>query len=110
MKARTLDQVLAEEFSADERAEIEARAAGMIAEIESLEAVRKLAGKTQAQIAAALGKKQPSVQKMEKQADFYVSTLRRFVEAAGGTVEIRISLPGHATVRLETFEALNGKS
>ena len=105
---RTTAELLAA-MAPERRARIEARAAGMIAEIESLEAVRKLAGKTQAQIAAALGKKQPSVQKMEKQADFYVSTLRRFVEAAGGTVEIRISLPGHAPVRLETFEGLNGK-
>ena len=46
---------------------------------------------------------------MEKQADFYVSTLRRFVEAAGRAVEIRITLPGHAPVRLETFGELHAK-
>ena len=85
MKARTLDEILAE-MSPERRARIEARKQEMIAEVDSLRAVRKLAGMTQAQIASALGKKQPSVQKMERQADYFVSTLRRFVEAAGGSV------------------------
>lgn len=88
------------------RARIQARVAAEIEEIETLGAVRKLAGKTQEQIASALGKKQPSVQKMEKQADFYVSTLRRFVEAAGGSVEIRVKLPGKAPVLLKEFSEL----
>ena len=106
-KARTLDEVLAQDFTVEQRGEIEARAAQMLAEIDSLKAVRKLAGKTQEQIAAALGKKQPSIQKMERQADFYVSTLRRFVEAAGGSVEIRVSLPGRPPVVLREFSDLN---
>jgi hypothetical protein len=106
MKGRTLDQVLNEDFTAEERAEIRARADTKIAEIDSLQSIRKLARKTQAQIAAQLGKKQPSVQKMEKQADFYVSTLRRFVEAAGGSVEILVNLPGKAPVVLKEFSDL----
>lgn len=32
--------------------------------------------------------------KIERQTDLYLSTLRRFVEAAGGTLELRIDLPG----------------
>jgi predicted XRE-type DNA-binding protein len=107
MMARTLDRVLVEDFSAEARARIEARAGELIAEIDGLKAVRKLAGMSQAQIAEALGKRQPSVQKMERQADYYVSTLRRFVEAAGGTVEIRVTLPGHDPVRLREFGDLN---
>ena len=103
--ARTTEDLLAT-LPSDRRAKVEARAQEMIAEVDGLAAVRKLAGKTQAQIAASLGKKQPSVQKMEKQTDLYVSTLRRFVEAAGGTVEIRISLPGMAPVALAGFEEL----
>ena len=89
------------------RARIAKRTQEMLAEIDSLQAVRKLAGKTQEQIADALGKKQPSIQKMEKQADFYVSTLRSFVEAAGGTVEIRVSLPGQEPVVLREFSDLH---
>jgi len=105
---RTLEQALAA-LPAGRRKKVEQRATEMIAEVDSLQAVRKLADKTQEQIAAVLGKKQPSIQKMEKQADFYVSTLRRFVEAAGGTVEIRINLPGHAPVRLAAFGDLKAR-
>ena len=108
MKGRTLEDVLEQDFTPEARARIEARKQEMLAEIEGLKAVRKLAGMTQAQIADALGKKQPSVQKMERQADYYVSTLRRFVEAAGGTVEIRVSLPGQAPVILHEFGDLSG--
>lgn len=104
--ARSLDDALAD-LPSDRRARIEARAAALVEDVEGLRAVRKLAGKTQAQIAAALGKKQPSVQKMESQADLYVSTLRRFVEAAGGTVEIRVTLPGRAPLKLTAFSELD---
>ena len=97
--ARTLEDVMAD-FPPERRAKIETRKQELLAEIQGLKAVRKLAGMTQAQIAQALGKKQPSVQKMERQADYYVSTLRRFVEAAGGSVEIRVNLPGQAPVVL----------
>ena len=49
---------------------------------------------SQEQIAQSLGIKQPSVLKIERQTDLYLSTLRRFVEAAGGTLELRVELPG----------------
>ena len=38
--------------------------------------LRRIAGKAQADIATALKIKQPSVSKIEKQADMYLSTLR----------------------------------
>jgi hypothetical protein len=37
---------------------------------------------------------------MEKQADLYLSTLRRFVEAAGGKLELHVDLPGKGSFRL----------
>jgi transcriptional regulator with XRE-family HTH domain len=94
----------------ERQARIRARAAEMIAEVESLQAVRKLANLSQAQLAAQLGVKQPTVHKMETQADFYVSTLERFVEAAGGTVEIRVTLPGHSPLKLKRFSDLGAHS
>ena len=106
MKGRTLEEVLEQDFTPEARARIEARKKEMMAEVDSLRAVRKLAGMTQAQIASALGKKQPSVQKMERQADYFVSTLRRFVEAAGGSVEIRVNLPGRPPLVLQEFSDL----
>ncbi|WP_353227581.1 XRE family transcriptional regulator [Novosphingobium sp.] len=96
---RTLEQLL-DDLSPDERAQVEARSAELHAEVEGLKALRKLAARSQEQIAQSLGVKQPAVHKMERQADLYLSTLRRFVEAAGGTLELRVELPGSGVMRL----------
>jgi DNA-binding XRE family transcriptional regulator len=82
------------------RARIDARARALTSEVEGLKALREMAERSQEQIAQALGVKQPSVLKMERQADLYLSTLRRFVEAAGGTLELRVELPGKGVLHL----------
>lgn len=56
--------------------------------------VRALAGKSQRELAEALGIKQPSVAKMEAAADMQISTLRKIINALGGELEIRAKLPG----------------
>ena len=89
------------------RRKIEARAAELIAEVEGLQALRQLAERSQEEMAATLKIKQPSVHKIEKQTDLYLSTLRRFVEAAGGTLELRIELPGKGTMHLTGVGDLN---
>jgi predicted XRE-type DNA-binding protein len=96
---RTLDQIL-DQLPLERRSAIEARADELLMEIEGLRALRALAEQSQEQIADALGIKQPSVHKIERQTDLYLSTLRRFVEAAGGKLELRIELPGKGTIRL----------
>ena len=53
-----------------------------------LSEVRQLAGKSQQQVAEALGIKQPSLSKLEKQADMQISTLRKIVKALGGELEV----------------------
>jgi predicted transcriptional regulator len=84
----------------EDRAQVEARTAELIAEVEGLKAFRVLAERSQEQIAESLGIKQPSVHKIEKQTDLYLSTLRRFVEAAGGSLELRVELPGKGVLHL----------
>jgi DNA-binding XRE family transcriptional regulator len=74
------------------RNKVEARTAELVAEVEGLKALRKLAERSQAELAKELRIRQPSVHKIEKQTDLYLSTLRRYVEAAGGTLELRIDL------------------
>lgn len=90
---RTVNEVLAS-LPKERQERIRARAAELGREIEGLKALRQLANRSQEQIAQSLGIKQPSVLKIERQTDLYLSTLRRFVEAAGGTLELRIDLPG----------------
>jgi predicted XRE-type DNA-binding protein len=61
-------------------------------EVNSLRELRLIAGKAQADVATALRIKQPSVSKLETQADMYLSTLRAYVEAIGGELELVVRL------------------
>ena len=87
-------QEIMEGLPSEDRARVDARAAELHAEVEGLKALRLLARRSQEQIAQGLGIKQPAVLKIKRQTDLYLSTLRRFVEAAGGTLELRVELPG----------------
>lgn len=105
--ARTHADMMAK-LPTERRARVEARAAELQAEIDGLKALRLLADRSQAQIAKTLGIKQPSVLKIERQTDLYLSTLRRFVEAAGGTLELRVELPGKGIMHLTGLGELPG--
>jgi DNA-directed RNA polymerase specialized sigma24 family protein len=96
---RVLDELLTA-LPPETRVLVEARSAELHAEVEGLKALRQLAERSQEQIAQALGIKQPAVVKIERQTDLYLSTLRRFVEAAGGTLELRVELPGKGVMHL----------
>ncbi|HUZ14435.1 MAG TPA: XRE family transcriptional regulator [Caulobacteraceae bacterium] len=96
---RTREEIMAALPKA-RRSRIDARAAELQGEVEGLKALRLLAQRSQDQIARGLGIKQPSVLKIERQTDLYLSTLRRFVEAAGGTLELRVELPGKGVLHL----------
>ena len=50
--------------------------------------VRRARQLTQETLAAALGMTQSEVSKVEHRTDLYVSTLRRYIEAMGGELEI----------------------
>ena len=103
---RSLEDVLAA-LPAERRARVEERSAELHTEIEGLKALRKLAQRSQEQVAQSLGVKQPGIAKIERQTDLYLSTLRRFVEAAGGTLELRVSLPGKGVMSLTGLGELN---
>lgn len=82
------------------RDRIAARVREIRGEIEGLQALRKATTKTQVEIAKSLGVSQPSVAKIEKQADMYLSTLRSYVEAAGGKLELVVHLKDGHSVQL----------
>ena len=104
--ARKLDEMMAALPEARRR-KIEARSAELVAEVEGLKALRQLAERSQEEMATLLNIKQPSVHKIEKQTDLYLSTLRRFVEAAGGKLELRVELPGKGVMHLTGVGDLN---
>jgi transcriptional regulator with XRE-family HTH domain len=65
--------------------------------------IRKLAGKSQAELARILGVKQPGISKLEQQDDMQVSTLKKIVEALGGEVHIIARFP-KADVEISQFK------
>jgi predicted XRE-type DNA-binding protein len=96
---RNLKQILAD-LPPEGQARVQARYQELKQEVESLAELRRIAGKVQADIATALEIKQPSVSKIEKQADMYLSTLRSYVEAVGGKLELTVKFPKRPTLRL----------
>lgn len=86
-------------LSPEERAKAAALTATMDAEL-SLAELRRARAMTQDQLAADLKVGQASIAKLERRADMYLSTLRRFVEAMGGELEIVARFPDQPNVRL----------
>lgn len=99
---RSFDDVIAP-LPLDQRARSDARDAELTQDVKGLRALRQIAGKAQADVAAALKIKQPSVSKIEKQADMHVSTLRSYVEAVGGELELTVRLPKRPAVRIHAL-------
>ena len=84
---------------AGERAQAEALTTAMDREL-SLAELRRARALTQDQLAADLNVGQASIAKLERRTDMYLSTLRRFVEAMGGELEIVARFPDQHCVRL----------
>ncbi len=78
-----------------------ARTKEMIAEL-LLAELRGLVGLTQEEVARRIGIKQPSLSKLESQADMHISTLQRLVEALGGSLEIIAHMP-KGDIRIRQF-------
>jgi DNA-binding XRE family transcriptional regulator len=100
--ARSLNEIIAA-LPADEQVAVETRYQELRQEVEGLRELRQIAGKAQEDIASALKIKQPSVSKIEKQADMYLSTLRSYVEAIGGKLELTVKLPSHPALHLHSL-------
>jgi transcriptional regulator with XRE-family HTH domain len=58
-----------------------------------LGALRRARSMTQVRLAELLQVNQGAVSKMEKRTDMYLSTLRRYIEAMGGSLDIRAVFP-----------------
>jgi DNA-binding XRE family transcriptional regulator len=92
-------------------AERRARVLAMTDELDrdlSLAELRRARALTQDQLAADLCVGQASIAKLERRTDMYLSTLRRFVEAMGGQLDIVARFPDHPQVRLRGIGELAG--
>ncbi len=102
-----LDDYLAKLPKKDQRA-IKKRAVELIAEEATLRQLREAREQSQEELAKQLHIKQAAVSKLERRTDMYLSTLRSYIEAMGGTLEIIARFPNRA-VRINQFEALDPK-
>lgn len=75
----------------------------MIAHAATLTDFRKAVGKTQAEVAKELGIQQHAVSQLEKRTDTYVSTLRRFLQSLGMTLEMSVVAQNGVRIELQNF-------
>lgn len=83
---------LQDKLSPERRARIEVRVKKALSAM-ALDELREARKLTQTQLATTLRIDQGSVSKMERRTDMYVSTLRSYVEAMGGHLQIRAIFP-----------------
>ena len=90
---------LKKERISDQRlAEIEAQVEQEVLEM-NLAAVRELVGRSQTEVAEAMGSSQSEISRSERREDHLVSTLREYVRALGGELELTARF-GDKSIRL----------
>jgi transcriptional regulator with XRE-family HTH domain len=100
--AKSFDELVKRTTTKKTQARATRRTQELLAEL-LLSEVRQLTGKSQQQVAQALGIKQPSLSKLEKQSDMQISTLRKIVTALGGELEVLAKFP-KGTVKIDQFD------
>jgi transcriptional regulator with XRE-family HTH domain len=91
-------------MSLERRERIRKRTQELLAEL-PLQELRQARALSQEELAEVLGLNQATISKLERRTDMYLSSLRRFVEAMGGELEITASFP-EGKVRIQLFEDL----
>jgi len=102
--ARNINDVI-KSLPAAERRAIEKRAAELIAEEMTLQELRRAREMTQLKMAEKLGIAQKQISEIEKRTDMHISTLRRSIEAMGGTLALVAEFPDRKPVKLSGIKA-----
>ena len=84
----------------------QAKAQAMLAEM-PLHKLRQVRGLSQKMLADVQHVQQPSIPKIEKRADMYISTLRSHIEAMGGELEVVARFPD-GNVMISNFSDIAG--
>ena len=71
-----------------------------------LQELRQARSLSQEDLAAVLKVKQSTVSKMERETDMYLSTLRRFIRAMGGTLDLVARFP-EGDVKIRQFKDID---
>ena len=94
-----VEDVIAE-LDPAERRQVEEMAAAFIGEEMTLRELRKARRLTQVSVARELGVSQDAVSRLEQRSDLLLSTLRRTVEAMGGSLSLIARFPDRPPVEL----------
>lgn len=94
-----------EQMAPDRQERIQSRTQELLAEL-PLQELRQARALSQAELAQVLGLNQATISKLERRTDMYLSSLRRFVEAMGGELEISAQFPD-GRVRIQLLEDLD---
>jgi DNA-binding transcriptional regulator YiaG len=97
---------LTKSFSEARKAHVVSRVSKLKIEM-ALHELRQARERSQQDLARELGVGQPAVAKLERRADMYVSNLRRYIEALGGSLEIIARFP-EGSVNIVNFGELAG--
>lgn len=95
-------------MSPESQARARAMAQAMLAEM-PLHELRQARGLSQKMLAEILHVQQPSIAKLEKRTDMYLSTLRSHIEAMGGELEVIARFPDGA-VKISNFADLGSST
>jgi len=75
----------------------------------ALHQLRDARSLTQVSLAKVLEVNQGAVSRMEKRTDMYVSTLRKFIQAMGGQLQVKAVFP-EGEIEIDQFESLAAPS
>jgi predicted XRE-type DNA-binding protein len=93
---------LQRKMSVERRARVEERVREAIKEM-ALDELRTAREFTQAELSQVLRVDQGSISRLERRTDMYIGTLRRYIEAMGGSLQIRAVFPD-GEVQIKQFE------
>ncbi len=88
------------DLSPARRKKVEERARQLAAEEMTLRELRRARKLTQTRVAKKLGVSQDSVSRIERRSDLLLSTLRKTIEAMGGSLSLVAQFPDHEPVVL----------
>jgi len=89
-----------------QRKKAKARSAELIAEYKTLQELRKERALTQTRLAEILGVTQDNVSRIEKRSDVLLSTLRSYIEAMGGELDLVVKFPDQMPVHIQSLSDL----
>ena len=100
-------RTIREKMDPERQEQIRKRTEELLAEL-PLQELRQARALSQQELAEVLGLNQATVSKLERRTDMYLSSLRRFIEAMGGELEISANFP-EGKVRIQLFEELDAE-